>query len=164
MSAEATSPAASAARRFPDGFYWGTATAAYQIEGALDEDGRGASMWDTFAHTPGRIADGSNADVAVDHYHRYRDDVRLMKAVGATAYRFSIAWPRIFPDGTGSPTPRAWTSTAAWSTSCWPTASSRSPPCTTGTCPRPCTTGSGAGSPVTPPRRSATTPAMWPGS
>src|SRR3712207_2280608 len=90
--------AMSVGRRFPDGFLWGTATAAYQIEGALDEDGRGESIWDTFAHTPGTIADGSNADVAVDHYHRYRDDVRLMKELGATAYRFSIAWPRVFPD------------------------------------------------------------------
>jgi beta-glucosidase len=60
-------------RRFPDGFLWGTATAAYQVEGALDEDGRGASIWDSYAHTPGHIADGSNADVAVDHYHRYRE-------------------------------------------------------------------------------------------
>src|SRR3712207_4785551 len=94
------------ARPFPDGFLWGTATAAYQVEGAIDEDDRGASIWDAFAHTPGKIADGSNADVAVDHYHRYRDDVRLMKELGATAYRFSISWPRIFPDGTGTPNPK----------------------------------------------------------
>ena len=70
---EATS--GTSARKFPDGFLWGTATAAYQIEGALDEDGRGPSMWDGFARTPGAIYDGSNAEVAVDHYHRYRDDV-----------------------------------------------------------------------------------------
>src|SRR5262245_7972905 len=93
-------------RRFPDGFLWGTATAAYQIEGALEEDGRGPSMWDSFARQPGVIFDGSNAEVAVDHYHRYRDDVQLMKELGATAYRFSIAWPRIFPDGVGKPNPR----------------------------------------------------------
>src|SRR3712207_2986020 len=91
------------ARTFPDGFHWGTATAAYQVEGAIDEDDRGASVWDAFAQTPGKIADGSTAAVAVDHYHRYRDDVRLMKELGATAYRFSIDWPRIFPDGTGTP-------------------------------------------------------------
>jgi beta-glucosidase len=91
------------ARKFPDGFLWGTATAAYQIEGALDEDGRGPSMWDAFARTPGAIHDGSNAEVAVDHYHRYRDDVQLMKQLAARAYRFSIAWPRIFPEGAGKP-------------------------------------------------------------
>src|SRR5262245_45015819 len=92
----------SSTRRFPEGFLWGTATAAYQIEGALDEDGLGPSMWDSFALTPGAIHDGSNAEVAVDHYHRYRDDVQLMKELGANAYRFSIAWPRIFPEGTGA--------------------------------------------------------------
>jgi beta-glucosidase len=106
MNAVTTEAPVSVSRRFPDGFKWGTATAAYQIEGALDEDGRGASMWDAFAHTPGNIADGSNADVAVDHYHRYKDDVALMKELGATAYRFSIAWPRIFPEGTGEPNPK----------------------------------------------------------
>jgi beta-glucosidase len=88
---------------FPDGFLWGTATSAYQIEGAVDEDGRGRSIWDSFAHTPGKIADGSNADRANDHYHRYRDDVGLINQLGAKAYRFSIAWPRLFPDGTGAP-------------------------------------------------------------
>jgi beta-glucosidase len=103
MNVTAAPAPVAVARRFPQGFLWGTATAAYQIEGALEEDGRGASIWDGFAHTPGRIADGSVPDVAVDHYHRYRDDVQLMKALGATAYRFSIAWPRIFPDGTGAP-------------------------------------------------------------
>ncbi|WP_211589050.1 GH1 family beta-glucosidase [Allorhizocola rhizosphaerae] len=95
-----------AARTFPDGFLWGTATAAYQVEGAVAEDGRGASIWDVFAHTPGAIADGTNADVAVDHYHRYREDVRLMAELGANAYRFSIAWPRVFPEGTGKPNPK----------------------------------------------------------
>jgi beta-glucosidase len=88
--------------RFPEGFRWGTATSAYQVEGATQEDGRGASIWDTFAREPNRIRDGSNGDVSVDHYHRYREDVALMKAMGAETYRFSIAWPRLFPDGRGA--------------------------------------------------------------
>src|SRR5437764_10478497 len=92
--------------RFPNGFVWGTATSAYQIEGAVDEDGRGRSIWDTFAHTPGNIGDRSNADRANDHYHRYREDVRLIHDLGVKAYRFSIAWPRVFPDGTGKPNPK----------------------------------------------------------
>ncbi len=89
--------------RFPDGFIWGTATAAYQIEGAVNEDGRGVSIWDTFVHTSGKMHVADNADVAADHYHRFREDVALMKALGATAYRFSISWPRIFPEGIGEP-------------------------------------------------------------
>jgi beta-glucosidase len=91
---------------FPDGFLWGTATSAYQIEGAVDEDGRGRSIWDTFSHTPGNIEDRSNADRANDHYHRYKEDVGLIKELGVKAYRFSIAWPRVFPEGTGAPNPR----------------------------------------------------------
>ena len=91
---------------FPNGFVWGTATSAYQIEGAVDEDGRGRSIWDTFSHTPGRIEDHSNADRANDHYHRYKEDVRLIKDLGVKAYRFSIAWPRVFPEGTGTPNPK----------------------------------------------------------
>ena len=85
----------------PDGFVWGAATAAYQIEGAARTDGRGESIWDRFAHTPGHIADGSDGDVACDHYHRYRDDVALLTYLGLDAYRFSIAWPRILPEGRG---------------------------------------------------------------
>src|SRR6516162_11050952 len=91
---------------FPDDFLWGAATSAYQIEGAVDEDGRGPSIWDRFVHTPGTIADRSNADVTNDHYHLYKEDVQLMKALGARAYRFSIAWPRVFPDGAGTPNPK----------------------------------------------------------
>jgi beta-glucosidase len=93
-------------RRFPDGFHWGVATSAYQIEGAWDEDGKGASIWDTYAHTPGHISNDENGDVANDHYHRYQEDVALMQSIGATAYRFSIAWPRIFPAGAGAPNPK----------------------------------------------------------
>jgi beta-glucosidase len=92
-----------APREFPKGFLWGVATSSYQIEGAAGVDGRGKSIWDTYAHTPGKIRDGSTGDVANDHYHRYKDDVKLMKMLGAKAYRFSIAWPRIFPNGTGEP-------------------------------------------------------------
>jgi beta-glucosidase len=99
-------------RHFPQGFHWGVATASYQVEGAWDEDGKGASIWDTYAHTPGNIKNDDNGDVANDHYHRYDEDVALMKSIGATAYRFSIAWPRIFPEGAGQPNRRGSTSTA----------------------------------------------------
>jgi len=91
---------------FPSGFIWGTATSSYQVEGAVHEDGRGLSIWDTFTHTPGKIYDNSNADRANDHYHRYKEDVGLIKELGAKAYRFSIAWPRVFPEGTGAPNPK----------------------------------------------------------
>jgi beta-glucosidase len=84
-------------RSFPPDFVWGTATAAYQVEGAVGEDGRTPSIWDTMTHTPGRIKDGTTGDVAVDQYHRYRDDIALMSELGVSAYRFSIAWPRIQP-------------------------------------------------------------------
>jgi beta-glucosidase len=96
-----TGAAASAARSFPDGFLWGTATASYQIEGAVQEDGRGPSIWDTFSHTPGKTYEGETGDVACDHYHRMTEDVVLMAALGLRAYRFSIAWPRIVPSGAG---------------------------------------------------------------
>jgi beta-glucosidase len=99
-------PYSNAASSFPKGFLWGTATSAYQVEGAVNEDGRGPSIWDSFAHTPGKILDRSHADHANDHYHRYKEDVALIKALGAKAYRFSIAWPRVFPQGTGTPNPK----------------------------------------------------------
>ncbi len=90
------------AQPFPADFAWGFAASAYQIEGATAEDGRGPSIWDTFARQPGAIADGSTGDVACDHYHRYPDDVRLMADLGARAYRFSISWSRVLPMGTGA--------------------------------------------------------------
>ncbi|MDP9796891.1 beta-glucosidase [Catenuloplanes nepalensis] len=86
---------------FPPDFLWGAATAAYQIEGAATEDGRGRSIWDTFSHTPGRTVNGDHGDVACDHYHRLTDDVRLMAELGLKSYRFSLAWPRIQPAGSG---------------------------------------------------------------
>ncbi len=88
-------------RRFPEGFVWGTATSSHQIEGAIHAAGRGESIWDRFASVPGNIADGSDASVACDHYHRWREDVRLLAELGVDAYRFSIAWPRILPTGWG---------------------------------------------------------------
>lgn len=82
-------------------FIWGVATAAYQIEGAYNEDGKGESIWDAFSHTPGKIAHGETGDIACDHYHRYKDDVRLMAELGVKSYRFSVAWTRILPEGIG---------------------------------------------------------------
>jgi beta-glucosidase len=87
---------------FPEGFAWGTATASYQIEGAVDEDGRSRSIWDTFSHTPGKVANGDTGDVACDHYHRYAQDVDLMAGLGVGYYRFSLAWPRLQPAGRGA--------------------------------------------------------------
>ncbi|MCL4823251.1 MAG: family 1 glycosylhydrolase, partial [Anaerolineales bacterium] len=87
---------------FPKNFTWGVATSAYQIEGAWNEDGRGVSIWDTFSHTKGRIVNDENGDVAADHYHRWKDDFALMSELGVKAYRFSTAWPRILPAGTGA--------------------------------------------------------------
>ncbi len=86
---------------FPAGFVWGTATSAYQIEGAWNKDGKGPSIWDDFSHTPGNIEDGSTGDLACDHYHRYREDIGLMTAMNCNAYRFSISWPRVIPEGRG---------------------------------------------------------------
>lgn len=89
------------ARQFPATFHWGAATAAYQIEGAVNESGRGESIWDRFARTPGRTTNGDTGDIACDHYHRWQDDFQLLHNLGVNAYRFSIAWPRIFPNGYG---------------------------------------------------------------
>jgi beta-glucosidase len=106
MSGLVTGPAAEGGEAIggalPPGFRFGVATAAYQIEGAAREDGRGESIWDRFAHTPGRVAGGDTGDVACDHYHRWRSDLDLMAGLGIEAYRFSIAWPRVLPDGAGA--------------------------------------------------------------
>ena len=91
--------------QFPAGFCWGVATSAYQIEGAVREDGRGVSIWDTFCQRPGAIRDGHTGEVATDSYHRWRQDVALLAGLGAGAYRFSIAWPRVQPDGSGPANP-----------------------------------------------------------
>ncbi|HEY1604208.1 MAG TPA: GH1 family beta-glucosidase [Allosphingosinicella sp.] len=92
--------------RFPDGFKWGCATASYQVEGAVREDGRGPTNWDVFCHTPGRVARGDTGDVACDSYHLYPEDIRLLKDLGVSTYRMSIAWSRIFPEGRGTPNPK----------------------------------------------------------
>src|SRR5689334_1516136 len=86
---------------WPDGFVFGAATAAYQIEGAAKADGRGESIWDRFCHTPGKVANGDTGDEACDHYHRWNEDLDLMQSLGLRGYRFSVSWPRIQPDGTG---------------------------------------------------------------
>ncbi|MGY3452731.1 GH1 family beta-glucosidase [Bradyrhizobium sp. USDA 4353] len=93
-------------RRFPADFVWGTATSSYQIEGGATADGRGPSIWDVFTRIQGNIEDASTGDVACDHYNRYKEDVRLIKELGCRAYRFSIAWPRLFPDGGLTPNPK----------------------------------------------------------
>ena len=91
---------------FPAGFVWGTATSSYQVEGAVNEDGRGASIWDKFVRIPGKIEDGTTGDRANEHYRRYKEDIGLIKELGCKAYRFSVAWPRLFPAGDGKPNPK----------------------------------------------------------
>lgn len=91
--------------QFPDGFLWGAATAAYQVEGAWNEDGKGESIWDRFSHRAGTVRGGDTGDTACDHYHRWADDVALMQTLGLKSYRFSISWPRIIPDGRGTVNP-----------------------------------------------------------
>lgn len=98
-------PSQNGLRRFPEGFLWGAATAAYQIEGAVAVDGRTPSIWDTFSETPGRVVGGHTGHVATDHYHRYRDDVALMKRLGLNSYRFSVSWSRVQPAGAGPANP-----------------------------------------------------------
>ncbi|MFT3792898.1 MAG: GH1 family beta-glucosidase [Rudaea sp.] len=99
-------PSGLRAGEFPAGFLWGSATAAYQVEGAWNLDGRGESIWDRYAHTPGKIKDGGTGDVACDSYHRYREDIELAGKLGLRSFRFSIAWPRVQPDGRGAVNPK----------------------------------------------------------
>src|SRR5580700_347544 len=101
MTTSARNGSDGVARVFPDGFLWGTATSAYQVEGGAQSDGRGPSVWDTFSHTPGKVRGGDTGDIACDSYHRYREDVALMASLGLTSYRFSISWPRVQPGGHG---------------------------------------------------------------
>ena len=96
-----TTNGASGARRFPDGFLWGAGTSAYQIEGAVEADGRGRSIWDVFSHTPGNVRGGDTGDIACDAYHRVADDVALLAELGVGAFRFSIPWSRVLPSGRG---------------------------------------------------------------
>ena len=96
----------SSSRAFPPDFLWGSATASYQVEGAVNEDGRGVSLWDTFSHTPGKTDQGENGDVADDFYHRHKQDIALMENLGLKTCRFSIAWSRLFPNGTGAVNPK----------------------------------------------------------
>jgi beta-glucosidase len=105
-STPAGSPMTSHRFRFPEGFHWGAATSAYQIEGSPLADGAGPSIWQRFAHTPGMMANGDTGDIACDHYRRYRDDVQLMRALGLRGYRFSINWARVLPEGTGRVNPK----------------------------------------------------------
>jgi beta-glucosidase len=112
------SPATPLGLSFPAGFQWGAATSAYQVEGAVSEDGRGPSIWDTFSHTPGRVAGGDTGDVAADHYHRWREDLDLMRGLGLQSYRFSVSWPRVMPTGTGAVNQPGLDFYSAWSTGC----------------------------------------------
>jgi beta-glucosidase len=106
LNAQAQAAITATPHAFPQNFIWGTATASYQVEGAVHEDGRGPSIWDTFSHTPGKTFKGQTADVADDFYHRYKEDIALMQRLGVKGFRFSIAWPRVFPQGTGTPNPK----------------------------------------------------------
>src|SRR5258708_5436793 len=92
--------------KFPDDFLWGMATASYQVEGAWNEDGKGESIWDRYAHAPGHIKGGDTGDVACDHYNLYKQDIAILKRLNQKSYRFSISWARIQPTGTGAPNQR----------------------------------------------------------
>ena len=120
----------------PESFRWGAATSAYQIEGGTGEDGKGESIWDRFAHQPGTTFRGETGDIACDHYHRWREDIALMAGLGITAYRFSIAWTRILPDGTGDPNPAGVDFYSRLSMSYWQPVSIHGSASTTGICRR----------------------------
>ena len=130
---------------FPADFVWGAATAAYQIEGAADEDGRGPSTWDVFCTRPGAVFEGHTGEVACDHYHRYREDIALMRELGLQAYRFSVSWSRVLPEGRGqvnAARPRLLRSAGRRAARC--RASSPSARCFTGTCPKRCSSAAGS--------------------
>lgn len=146
---------------FPHDFLWGTATAAYQIEGAVAEDGRSPSIWDTFSHTPGKVAGNDNGDVACDHYHRWSEDIGLMRQLGTNAYRLSIAWPRVVPGGDGPVNPKGLAFYDELIDGLLEAGITPPSPSTTGTSPRPCRTGA-AGRSGRPPSRSPSTPRSWP--
>jgi len=105
LNAQPHRPKSAAPESFPEGFLWGTATAAYQVEGAAKLDGRGTSIWDVFSHTAGNVANGDTGDVADDQFHLYKQDVELLKEMGVKTFRFSVAWPRVFPQGSGTANP-----------------------------------------------------------
>jgi beta-glucosidase len=105
-ASESGAPGAATAAPFPEGFLWGTATAAYQIEGAASEEGRGPSVWDVFSKKPGAVFEGHTGDVACDHYHRYKEDLGLLAELGVKSYRFSVSWTRVIPEGTGQVNPK----------------------------------------------------------
>ena len=102
MTTSGTDGSGTVACPFPDGFLWGTATSAYQVEGGAQADGRGPSVWDTFSHTPGKVRGGDTGDIACDFYHRSEEDLDRLAGLGLAAFRFSIAWPRVQPSGRGS--------------------------------------------------------------
>jgi len=107
VTAETTAlPEHLSSRTFPQGFLWGSATASYQVEGATHEAGRGSSIWDTFSHTPGKTFNADTGDTADDFFHRYQEDIQLMRHLGLKSFRFSVSWTRVFPDGTGTPNPQ----------------------------------------------------------
>jgi len=116
MTTTGADGSAGVARAFPDGFLWGAASSAYQIEGAVHADGRGASVWDTFSHTRGKVRGGDTGDIACDFYHRADDDLDLIAGLGLGAFRFSVSWPRVQPPSAR----RGSTSTGRWSTGCAP--------------------------------------------
>src|SRR5437764_304283 len=125
---------AAATVAFPPDFLWGAATSAYQIEGAVHEDGRAPSMWDRFASLPGATYQGQTGEVAADHYHRMQEDVALMAELNLNAYRFSLSWPRILPQGSGTVMNAAWIFTTALSMPCSPMVLVPLPRSTTGIC------------------------------
>lgn len=125
---------------FPENFVWGAATAAYQVEGAVQEDGRGLSIWDTFSHTPGKTRNGDTGDIACDSYHRWAEDIALLKEMHLKAYRFSIAWPRHLPAGTGPVIRQVLPGMTGWSMRCLRQGSSLMSRSTTGICRKPCRT------------------------